>query len=390
VILKESASISLHPRPLSPDMPLAGKGFFTWQLARCEGGSPVRIAARAADAGLSHVLIKIADGIEPCGDNGLNRAVVQALREQHILVWGWHYVYGRRPDDEARVAIGQVRGLGLDGYCIDAEAEYTQPGKEAAARRFATEVRGALPDVPLALSSYRYPSLHAVPWAAFLERCDVNMPQMYWEQAHNPDQQLRRSARELLALRPQRPVFPTGAAYGAGGWEATAGDLRVFLNTAREMGLAGANFYSWDYAGSPRKSGLWDAVAKFDWPPQAPDLPAPEPAPRDDSLVTAYFSALNAFDLERLIDLYHPNAVHVTSQRLALGADALLAWFQDLIDRRLRLGAFTLTEVTGAGVYRRFKWAADSYSGTVEDGDDTIGIRDGRIQYHYTYFSVTG
>jgi hypothetical protein len=372
-------------------MSLSGKGFFIWKLANCENGQPDRIAQRAADAGLDHVLIKIADGVTAFGDPGLNRAVVTALHDRNIRVWGWHYIYGKQPADEARLAVSQVHAFGLDGFCLDAEAEFTQMGKDSAARTFMTELRGGLPRLPIAVSSYRYPSLHQIPWSIFLERCDYNMPQVYWEKSHNPDEQLDRSTKELLALDPPRAVFPTGSAYGAAGWEATPADLRHFLKAARNIGLTGANFYSWDYAGSSSRTAMWNAVANFDWPPAANtadtgDTPPEEP--RDDSLVHAFFDALNAFDLDAVLALYQDNAAHVTARRTIVGKDALRAWYQELIDTTLKRGAFTLGIIAGGRAYRRFTWAADSFTGHVEDGDDTIGLRDGLIQYHYTYFTV--
>ena len=42
-------------------MTLQGKGFFTFNLPECEGGDPAAIVAAALAAGLSHVIIKIAD-----------------------------------------------------------------------------------------------------------------------------------------------------------------------------------------------------------------------------------------------------------------------------------------------------------------------------------------
>ena len=41
---------------------------------------------------------------------------------------------------------------------------------------------------------------------------------------------------------------------------------------------------------------------------------------------------------------------------------------------------------TKFGNYRRIRWAADSHSGHVEDGDDTLGLRDGLIQYPFPPF----
>ena len=44
-------------------MALQGKGFFIWKIKNCEGGDAALIAKKAKKAGLSHVLIKVANGI---------------------------------------------------------------------------------------------------------------------------------------------------------------------------------------------------------------------------------------------------------------------------------------------------------------------------------------
>ncbi len=112
--------------------------------------------------------------------------IVQALHAINLQVFGWHYVYGENPSGEARIAIQRVKELGLDGYVIDAEVEYMQPGKDAAARQFMAALRDALPSLPIALCSFRFPSYQPnFPWQAFLEKCDLNMPMVYWVQAHN-------------------------------------------------------------------------------------------------------------------------------------------------------------------------------------------------------------
>ncbi len=114
-------------------MTLQGKGFYIWQIKRCEGGSAAAIANAAVQAGLSHVLIKIADGtnsynIDSTSGADLVPAVKQALKARNIQVWGWHYVYGYDPTGEANIAIQRIQQLGLDGYAIDAEAQYKEPG----------------------------------------------------------------------------------------------------------------------------------------------------------------------------------------------------------------------------------------------------------------------
>ena len=249
-------------------MTLQGKGFFTYILPECEGGKPADILAAAQAAGLSHVLVKIANGVYPFGvdaSGDYTAPVVQALRGAGITVWGWHYVYGSNPAIEASIAIQRVQTLGLDGYVVDAEEEYKQPGKDNAARQFMTAVRSTL-TCPIALSSYRFPNYHPeLPWSVFLEFCDLHMPQVYWEQSHNAGNQLRESKRQCDALPNAKPYLPTGAAYGTPPvWDPTPADVTDFLNTAQALGLPAVNFFSWDECRRDEPQ-VWQTVASFNW-----------------------------------------------------------------------------------------------------------------------------
>jgi len=369
---------------------LSGKGFYIWQVKNCEGGNPDAIATKAQNAKLSHVLIKIADTTFAYGFDQNNRdvvkPVVEALRGKGIQVWGWHYVKGDNPTGEASIAVQRMKQLHLDGYVIDAEGEYQNPAKVGAAKTFMTELRNGLGSVTVALSSYRFPSFQKdFPWAAFLEKCDLNMPQVYWEQAHNPDVQLQRSVTEFsntALVGFIRPYIPTGSAYGSGGWRPTPDDLRRFFAKARDLNLSAANAYSWDWATSPGNTDLWDAVAGFDWP--APTQPPP---PAD--LITRYFTALNTRDLNGLFEMYQPNAAYVTAKGMILGNNAIFNNFYDMLFNKLPNATFTLRDQAGQDPSRRFTWTATSDTGKVLDGDDTLGIRDGLIQYQYSKFTIS-
>ncbi|HJN42092.1 MAG: nuclear transport factor 2 family protein [Anaerolineales bacterium] len=380
-------------------MALEGKGFFIWRILNCEGGDANAIANKAEAARLTHVLIKIADTRYPFGydrnNNDLVPPVSQALKNRGMQVWGWHYVKGSDPAGEARVAIARTRELQLDGYVIDAEHEYKWRGKDAAARLFMTELRQALPNHPIALSSYRFPTYHReLPWAAFLEKCDFNMPQVYWEQAHNPGAQLERSVGEFADTRlvgHARPVIPTGSAYGAGGWVATAEDQRRFYQKALELSLSAANTYSWDWSTSPGHHDLWDAVAGFQWPlaEAAPTVPAPAPMPPGvpNDPLQHYVDALNNRDIDLLVSLYHENAGHVNAQRMILGIQSIREWYRKLLDELLPAGNFAIDQVRGKGASWTFNWTFHSPAGQMAGGKDTLGLREGRIQYHYSSFA---
>ncbi|MEI8131494.1 MAG: nuclear transport factor 2 family protein [Leptolinea sp.] len=358
-------------------MGLTGKGFFIWKIRDCESGSPTGIATSAQAAGLSHVLIKIADGMNLSNVDTVSSfdyvpGVVQALHNVGIQVWGWHYVYGGDPDGEAWNGGRRARALGLDGYVIDAEVEYKASGMDAAARRYISDLRGYLGSMPIAICSFRFPSYHMqFPWSDFLNRSDYNMPQVYWEQAHNAGPQLLRSFREFQRISPYRPYLATGPTYSNKGWEPTTADIHDFLTTAISLQIPAVNFFSWDYC---RKylSHLWNEIAAFPYPTSQPF-----------GIVQKLFSALNAHNADMVALLYTENAVHITGERTIQGRAAIRAWYIDLFANRLPNVSFALTSITGSDPGRNFSWNAVS-GVTTRRGTDTIGLINGEISYHYS------
>ena len=367
-------------------MALSGKGFFIWKIPDCEGGNPTAIADVAKAARLSHVCIKIADGpyiynYDKVNKKDLVPAVVTALHKKGIQAWGWHYIYGYDPVGEARMAVQRCVGLNLDGYIIDAEGEFKNPGKDVAARTFVKEFRRSLPNFPVALCSYRYPSYHPqFPWAAFLERSNFNMPQVYWEQSHNAGAQLKRSYKEFQGIAPVRPYMATGPTYYVSGWAPTVSDINDFLNTAKSLKIPAVNFFSWDYARRSLKP-LWDAVANFSWdaapPPPVKDLPE------------LLMIALNTRDGTIASSLYGVDSIFITANKTIQGNEAIRLHYIEFFTKTLLNATFKLTGTSGSGNSRHFTWTASGTNGVIKNGNDTIGIMDGKIVYHYTSFTVT-
>jgi len=174
---------------------------------------------------------------------------------------------------------------------------------------------------------------------------------------------------------------PTGSAYGTGGWRASPEDLRGFFAKARELGLSAANAYSWDWATSSGNTDLWDVVAGVQWPFTNQAHPTVD-------VVDRFITALNNRDLNGLFDLYQPNAAHVTAQRTIIGNNAISNYYFDLLFNQLPNATFTLQTHSGQDPTRIFTWTAVSSKGRVLDGQDTLGLRDGLIQYHYTRFNI--
>jgi ketosteroid isomerase-like protein len=357
-------------------MPLEGKGLYIWKVNHVEGGNPAAIAQRASQAGLSHVLIKIADGSRAYNP-GLVAPVVPLLKDVGIQVWGWQYVYGNSYFAEADIAVRRVKELALDGFVVNAEVEYKN--KPAPARAYMESLRSRL-NIPIALSSFRYPTYHReFPWSEFLSFCDINMPQVYWLKATNPAEQLDRSIAEFETIYPVLPIIPTGAAYAEFDWSARPAEVKAFLQRARQSNLTAANFWSWDYAGSAEGADLWRAIATYAWPVGKPK----------GELVDSLFDALNRHNVEELVALYHPNAVHVTPRHNIGGWDAIRKYYTRLLQADLPGARFQVETRVSESYIRHVRWDATATNGkSVSDGYDTIALRDGLIQYHSSIYRI--
>jgi hypothetical protein len=357
---------------------LKGKGFFIWKVTNCENGDPAAIASFAQKAGLSHVLIKIANGIydfnyDTASKKDLVTPVALALKEKGIQVWGWHYVFGDLPKEEAKAAIRQLEKIPLDGYVIDAESEYKD--KYTPCRLFLNDLRTTFPDFPIALSSFRFPKLHPqLPWKDFLMKVDLNMPQVYWEQAHNPAEQLRRSISEFQLINPFRQIIPTGPAYAANDWKPSIQDINDFMNAAVEMNLPAINFYSWDYC-RPKLPQIWDTIANFNWPGTSnPVREVPE----------VLIDGINNRNLENILFLYNSEAVHITAKETIQGKTAIRIWYEKMLNGTYKNCSFILSGIEGKNDNRHFSWTAKSSDGKNYFGKDSIGLQDGKIIYHYS------
>jgi len=264
-----------------------GKGMFIWQLPECEGGDYHKIVNSALGAKLSWVAIKVVNGTIPYAPQGMAStyplmlaSTIQALKAAGIKVWGWGYMYGANPlgiswaKAEADITISQTLGYQLEGYFIDPESEYKRSGAKVWAAVYMAAIRSAMPTTPLGLCSYRFPRYHPeLPWAEFLRNCDFHVPQMYWEGAHNPGYQLETSVGQLRALK-DIPIIPIGSAYPKGLWSPTYGDLMEFDNKAKELGLPGDGWWSWQHIEDNVE--WWNLISAMQWnivqPPTPPVL----------------------------------------------------------------------------------------------------------------------
>ena len=361
-------------------MSLTGKGYYIWNVNRCENGDPDQIAALAQRANLTHVLVKVADGAFPFNidlDTGFDyaRSIVGKLQQRNVEVWGWQFVYGNYPDQEAELAVTRTLELGLNGFVVNAEGHYKEPGKAVAASRYMNILRSSLGSLPVALSSYRYPSYHqSFPWETFLDRVDFNMPQVYWMQSHgNAGEQLMRSVNEFRNMRPFRPIIPTGPAFKQDGWLPYEDEIIEFLKVAQQLNLPAVNFWYWE--GCRRDMpGIWDMISAYNFGEIRQSV----------DIANNFISSLNEKKPEKVLDFYQDNAVHICVAGAIQGKQAIRTWVETLIQAYPN-NDISLISASQQDDTVSFHWEVTNQNETLLEGRDTIGLKDNKISYHYSF-----
>jgi len=269
-----------------------GKGLYVWTIK----GQPDHFAEEYKSLGISWIAVKVCDGVNsfnlrslPGGGwaDDILGPFIDICRDAGIKVGGWGYVYGFNPLDEADKARQRIEKYDLDFFLIDAEMEYM--GKHSQASQYSQLLRKLVPNVPLALSSYRFPeSFPKFPFAEFLQHCDFNAPQVYWNEG--------KSIRELQTCDDQYakikllPMIPAGRAYfGEGFPMPTPAEIVGFLDTACKDEMKGAFFWSadflWHRLHKNKMKPIRDAIRDYEWEVYEPE-PEPEPPQDEDYFIS--------------------------------------------------------------------------------------------------------
>lgn len=276
IILLENPTVRDNPM-------LSGKGWYIWNVSNTLSGNYSAIVAKLIAGNFTHAHIKVADGTLPhniVNGHDLAKELSVALKAAGLEVGAWQYVYPYQAAAAGDYGIRRAVEIGASYFIIDAEGEMKNRPYEAAAymgaMRAAIQAYGFMGLIWL--STYRYPRLHPeFPYSVFLDGCDAVMPQVYWEQAHNPGYQLRKSFDQWFEIAPNHPYVPTGACYAWNAWKPTAADELEFLNKCVEMGLPAVNFWSLEHGLESRMLLPYIAINVFDYgvlpPPPPPPLP---------------------------------------------------------------------------------------------------------------------
>lgn len=275
---------------------MEGLGFLIWKIKTI---LPIEnVIQQWKNIGIRWVSIKLNDGIYPYNridatgnytrDDTYVKSLIERIKASGIEVGTWHFIYTKDTKAQAQIISNTIRTFGLSHLLIDAEevgsvGAWWKTLPTNVTTGLALEYMGNLStpvNFPVALCSYRYPSLHrSFPFAAF-----VNHPkskhisaQVYWVGSSNSAYQLERCIKEYNAFR-WLPHIPIGAAYREFGWEPTPAQIASFIATAKKFSCPGWGFWSWDSA----KARLDWLEAMRDTVPVPPPPPPPPPEEGDD------------------------------------------------------------------------------------------------------------
>lgn len=228
-----------------------GKGWFIWVITQTMKGDPQALAQAARNAGIEHLFFHIHDGYlnEKRVPGGADLTpFIDTCTALGIECWGWGAVYKSTWSQGCdRVIEAFNKYPKLVGYILDAEAPIK--GAYAEAMAIMNKLRYHLPNIPIGLSSYRFPHYHmTLPWKEFRAKCDFDIPQVYWEQSTGDTAgsvQLQSSYNEFKAMDVKLPFVATGSAYIVGNWKPTINQIKGFFEKAKELKLNGVDFWVW-------------------------------------------------------------------------------------------------------------------------------------------------
>jgi hypothetical protein len=256
-----------------------GVWVWVWNLERCEGADPARIAARLQQAGAAGVIVKITDGARRFGGGA---ADARRLADAGVPVATWSYCYGTA--DEAQAIAAEVARARPLWHVLDVEQEVEQsPDPAGWARGVVAALRPL--GVPLAYCPLPVPRYHErLPYYQLSVEAGLPMvPMLYWVGLNwsvdrTVDAFVQDVARYGLGGPAICPAYEDCPLAGAG---ATDADVARFGEIARQQGWTGLSCWTWEHM----DEGAWQRLARLAaaLTPQPQPQPAPQPGPGDGS-----------------------------------------------------------------------------------------------------------
>lgn len=273
--------------------PFFSKAIFSWKVPSVDSGDPNKFADRLKAAGFEAVYLKMTDGAYVLrlnslpylgwGDN-VKQTLIDALRARGIKIIGWGFNYGTDIIGETNAAIAQSLRFNVDGWVFDIESKFeASTAAIANAYNLTSRYKNACPNIPTAFCSWaQWRSPSGTLWhnekmaSAFMEKCDVGMPMMYWGgwEASKAKWLLNESLR-LWKNITSKPIIPAGRAYTGDGGYINSDAITAFDAEVRALGLKGITWWVLDSA--IKDPDGWRALAAT----KGFSVPVQTPAPID-------------------------------------------------------------------------------------------------------------
>ena len=87
------------------------------------------------------------------------------------------------------------------------------------------------------------------------------------------------------------------------------------------------------------------------------------------------------------MEFYQPDAVHIDAKETIQGLSSLAAWFTEVINSDFKEKTIQILEISKKDHTRQFSWIAKAENGDMVEGNDTLGLLDNKIIYHYSSFT---
>lgn len=265
------------PAPLAPPTArtadtsvVAGRGMWTWQWGRTEGGDLGAVVRRAKASGLSTLWVRVADSKSGFYGGKYLDGLVPLAHREGLKVVGWGFPFLGDPAGDAawtaQVLAWQKDGHRLDAYSPDLET--ASEGVVVTDKRIATYLgltRQHLAGRPLVATVYNPTDewWGKYPYGVVASYADAMAPMVYWG-CREPGADVQRAVRRIASFG--LPVVPAGQSYNMGGdggrpANPSGPETMRFLHEARASGAVGVAFWVWQDTTAEQ----WQAISSYPW-----------------------------------------------------------------------------------------------------------------------------
>jgi hypothetical protein len=250
---------------------LRGKGMWTYQWERTEGGSAKAVVARAKAAGLTQIWVRTGSSRSGFYAQDELRSLLPAAHAAGIAVVAWDFPYLYDPAADARRAAETLAFTAPGGHRIDAfspDVESPSEGTQLTAKRlrvYLSRLQRSMGDRPL-VSTVPHANNHW--WKTYDYRTqvpyvDAFAVMAYWN-CTEPGREVTQSVERLAPFG--KPLHLIGQAFDMGPYGGRPGDPRGrevwrFTDVAKRSGVIGVSLYVWQYTTREQL----DALGAYPW-----------------------------------------------------------------------------------------------------------------------------